>query len=85
MATVIDETTGAVVEVVPVMATAAVASVSNLSDNLPPDAASRIEQAMVAAITNANSAGITDPDEIKQLMLSARESVKLALRQEMQG
>lgn len=83
MPTVIDDNTGEEVEVRQVEATAAISSVTNLSGELPADAGKRIEEAMSAAIAQAMEDGVSDPDDIKTRMLQARESVKIAMRNEM--
>lgn len=84
MATVVDDVTGEVVTVTPVEAAAVIVLSSTMGDSdMPDDAAQRIEQAMVAAITNAQSAGISDPAKIRDLMLMARDSAKIAMHTEM--
>lgn len=83
MPTVIDETTGEEVEVVQVEAAATVASINTLASEFPPEAGKLIEQAMAAAAAHAHEGGITDPNAIRELMLKARESVKLGLRTQM--
>lgn len=83
MPTVIDDDTGEEVEVRPVMAAAAMASVNNAFGEYPEGAAKRIEAAMAAAAHLAISDGIDDPDEIRKRMLDARESAKIAMRNEM--
>ena len=40
------------------------------------DLAKRIEQAMAGAALQAQAEGVTDPDEIRRLMLAARDRVK---------
>lgn len=83
MATVIDEATGAVVEVVPVEAVAAISMASTVGDaDMPPDAGKLIEQAMAGAAQNAMAAGESDPAKIKEAMLNARASVKQAMHNE---
>lgn len=83
MATVIDDVTGEEVEVRPVEAVAAISMASNMGvGDMPPDAGRRIEQAMAGAAANAMAAGVSEPDEIREAMLIARESVKIAMRAE---
>lgn len=79
MATVKDDITGEDVEVVPVEAVAAIATVNQLNRELPPDAAKQIEQAMVWAINKCAEEGITDPDEIRAAMMQAREDMKKSM------
>jgi hypothetical protein len=84
MATVIDDVTGEEVEVVQVEAVAAVANVSTLHNReLPPNAAKMIEQAMVWAVNKCAEEGITDPNEIRERMLAAREIMKKSMRNKM--
>jgi hypothetical protein len=75
--------TGELVLVRQVEATAVVVISSNMAGDLPSDAATRVEQAMVGAATNAHSAGIKDPDKIRELMLEARDSARIAMHNEM--
>lgn len=85
MATVIDDVTGEEVEVVPVEAVAAIATVSTLSQReLPPDAAKRIEQAMVWAINKCNEEGVTDPEIVRGAMMLARDQIKKHMRMQME-
>jgi len=83
MLTVVDDNTGEEVEVQIAEMTAAMASVVSLSRELPRDAASRIEQAMAAAVRNAMEAGVTAPEDIRKAMLNARSSTRIALLNEM--
>lgn len=83
MDTVVDDSSGEEVKVTPVEAVAAMASVNSLKREFPPGAGKRIEEAMAAAAANAQADGVTDPYEIKQHMLKARESIKAAMRIEM--
>lgn len=85
MATVVDDTTGEIVEVQQVEAAVTIASLNALAKELPVDAAQRIEQAMAGAIQLAHVDGVTDPVEVKNRMLSAVESTKRALYNEMLG
>jgi len=82
MATVIDDDTGEEVQVVPVEAVAAVSSISAWSD-LPPGAGKQIEEAMAAAASQCMEAGISEPDAVREAMLKARDSVRIALRAQM--
>jgi hypothetical protein len=77
--TVIDENTGAEVEVVPVEAVAVVAAVNSLASEFPPGAAVEIERAMVWAINDCAERGITDPAEIRETMMAARQHMKASL------
>lgn len=79
MATVIDDVTGEEVEVVQVAAVAAVSAVNQLNRELPPDAAKRIEQAMVWAVNKCAELGISNPEEIRAHMLDAREAIKRSM------
>lgn len=79
MSTVVDDSTGEEVEVVPAHAVAAVASVNTLHNEFPPGAAKLIERAMVAAVQNAQSEGITNPVEIRALMERARRGAKASM------
>ena len=83
MPTVIDENTGEVVDVVQVEAVASVASINSLASEFPPEAAKAIEQAMVWAINHCNENGITDPEQIREVMLKARSDMKTHLRMQM--
>lgn len=83
MPTVKDDNTGEEVEVSPVHAVAAVSIVSNVNYDMPSNAAQVIEQAMAGAAGAAMEDGVTDPDEIRAAMLKARESVKIAMRNQM--
>lgn len=83
MATVVDENTGEIVEVVQVEAAASVASINSLASEFPPEAGKAIEQAMVWAIQHATEQGITDPAEIRELMMKARSDMKMHLRMQM--
>lgn len=83
MATVISDETGEEVEVVQVEGAVAVATINSLASEFPKDAGKLIEKAMAAAAQLMHEQGITDPDQIREAMLSARESVKLALRTQM--
>lgn len=83
MSTVISDQTGQVVPVKPVEAVLAIAIVSQLSNELPSDAAQRIEQAMSIAASQAMADGISDPDKIRERMLSARDSIRIAMYSEM--
>jgi len=47
-----------------------IAAVGAATNGKTPNA-KRIEQAMSAAVTKAMAAGITDPDEIRRMMLEA--------------
>ena len=78
MAMVIDEN-GREIEVVPSHAVATLASISALGKEFPVNAAGRIQQAMADAVAFAYSKGISDPEEIKELMLLAREEEKKKL------
>lgn len=69
--------------VIQMPAVVAISSPSSMRGDLPPDAASRIEQAMAAAVQNAIAEFGHDADRIREEMLKARESVKLAMRIEM--
>lgn len=84
MPTVISEETGEEVEIVQIEAVASIASVSRLSgsDDLPPDAGKRIEQAMSRAIASVMEQGETDPAKIKQAMMDARAREKIYMRNE---
>lgn len=80
---VIDDATGEQVPVVQVEAVAAVSMASTMgASDMPPDASKRIEQAMAGAAANAIAAGIGKPELIREAMLKARESVKLAMKAE---
>jgi hypothetical protein len=82
--TVTSDETGELVDVLPVHAVAALASTSTLTKSeLPPDASKVIQDAMVAAATNAIAEHGHDPDVVREAMLKARESVKLAMRNQM--
>ena len=83
MATVIDENTGEEVEVVQVEAVAAVASINSLASEFPPEAGKAIEQAMVWAVQKAAEEGITEPDQVRELMMKARADMKTHLRMQM--
>lgn len=83
MATVVDENTGKEVEVVPVEATVAIATISSIASEFPPDAAKHIEQAMVWAVNDCNEKGITDPNKVKEAMMKARQGMKVHLRMRM--
>lgn len=83
MATVIDDDTGEEVEVRQVEAVATVASINTLGSEFPKEAAKAIEQAMVWAVQKAAEEGITDPDEVRALMLKARQDMKVYLRSQM--
>jgi hypothetical protein len=83
MATVIDAVTGEEVEVVQVQAVAAVASVNSIASEFPPEAGKAIEQAMVWAVQQCSEQGITDPDQVRELMLKARADMKTHLRIQM--
>lgn len=63
-------------EVVQVEAVAAVASINTLGGDFPKNMAEVIEKAMVGAVLFAQEKGITNPDEIRDLMLKARARVK---------
>lgn len=82
MATVVDDTTGEEVEVQPVEAVVAISSITDLASEFPADAAKRIESAMTAAISNAMEEGVSDPKELRERMLKARESMKISMRSE---
>lgn len=79
MATVIGDD-GKEYEVVPVEAVASIATISSASrDELPPDAAKQIEQAMVWAINQCMEEGISDPKQINARMMEARELMKRSM------
>lgn len=80
MPTVINDETGEEIEVVPVQAVAALASVAALRDEFPRGSAALIEQAMAAAVMRCNADGITDPVKVRDAMIQARLSTKEAIR-----
>jgi hypothetical protein len=83
MATVVDEATGEEIEVVPVEATAVMTSINSLNSEFPQGAAKQIEAAIVQAINDCMEQGITNPKEIRERMMVARENMKKALRLDM--
>lgn len=83
MPIVIDDDTGEEVEVRPVTAFAAMASIASLAHEFPKGSAKLIEQAMAAAATQAMADGITSPEEIRERMVDARLSMKAAIRTRM--
>lgn len=78
MATIIGDD-GREIEVIPTHAVATLASTSALGKELPVNAAERIQQAMANAVAFAYSKGIDNPEEIRELMMLAREEEKKKL------
>lgn len=83
MPTVKDDNTGEEVEVVQVEAVVTVASINSLASEFPPSASKMIEQAMVWAVQECNSKGVTDATEVREAILKAREEMKSSLRMQM--
>lgn len=79
MPTVIDDDTGEEVEVKPVHATATVASVNSLHSDFPKGSAQFIEKHMAAAVMRAHEEGVTDPEEIRERILVARQLARNAI------
>lgn len=81
--TVRSDETGELHEVVQVKAVAALASVNAVGYEWPAEASKHIQNAMSVAAANAIAEFGHDDDKIREAMLKARESVKIAMRNHM--
>ncbi len=80
MPTVIDDNTGEEVEVRPTHAVAAMASINSVRQEYPKGSAEIIQNWMANAAAQCAAQGITEPDAVREAMLSAREGAKKAIK-----
>jgi hypothetical protein len=76
MPTVKDDNTGEEVEVQPVHATVTVASVNSFRNEFPHGSAELIEKSMANAVVQAMEAGVTDAEELRDIIQKARVSAR---------
>lgn len=74
--TVIDENTGEEVPVQKVEAAATIASLNSFTTELPRGSARVIEQFMANAVAHAMESGITDPEELREIIQKARQTAR---------
>jgi predicted solute-binding protein len=79
MPTVTDDNTGEEIEVQPVHATVTAASVNSFKSELPRGSAKLIETAMANAVAQAMEQGITDAEELREIIQKARQSSRQAI------
>ena len=83
MLTVVDDNTGEEIEVRPIHAVSAMASVNSLRDEFPRGSAAIIERAMATAAAQCAADGIADQVKVRDAMIRARRTAKNAIRMHM--